>query len=245
MALHTASVDHSRAVIDEASSVLEGEAILALGASSCTKSGTAFDPACTVDEGECGQTGGALFLEVLQAARLEGEAEAISGEIEARCALDAAVDVALGAIRHLREGDTVGVDQSEPTTAVDALSQSGVVLAVGNNGEAYSVLQEEPGSTSQTGIAWFSDAAIDLVSIAVWFCREESGGALSARSIGVVGVAAIGGGVLGAKALSVAEGVCVLAGLAAAILGVGGTALEVDDGGLSCLWVGQRGEEQG
>ena len=152
MALHTTSVELSRAVIDEASAVVESEAIFALIASICTKGGTTFNSAGTIDEGECGQTGRAFFLEVLQAAWLKGSAKAISSEIESRCALNAAVDVALGTICHLREGHTVGADQSEPTIAADALSKSGVVLAVGNNGEAYSALQEEPGSTSETGI---------------------------------------------------------------------------------------------
>jgi hypothetical protein len=53
VALHTTSVELSRAVIDEASAVVESEAILALSASICTKGGTTFNSAGTIDEGEC------------------------------------------------------------------------------------------------------------------------------------------------------------------------------------------------
>jgi hypothetical protein len=153
VALYTVFVDNFCAIANKASSVVESEPILALGTPRRTKSGTSVNLASTVNEGEGGQTGSALFLEVLQASWLEGTAKTISSKVESTCALSATVYVALRAIGHLREGNTIGVDQSEPAIATYTLAEIRVVLAVGNSGKAHSVLKKESSSTGQTGIA--------------------------------------------------------------------------------------------
>jgi hypothetical protein len=107
MAKEANSIGSLSTVVDETSTLIESISVLALRATIGSEDGTTVNHTSSTRESESRQTDSAFFLEILQATRLEGSTSTVLGEIVSIRALSTPVDVALGAVGHLRVRHTV------------------------------------------------------------------------------------------------------------------------------------------